>query len=159
VTHDQEEAVMLADRVALMMDGQVLQFDKPRAFYDQPRTMTVARFFRNENCLAGRKRGAVVETALGAISAPRGDTVGDGDVLLTVRPEHVTIVSRPESNCVRAEVRAVTYMGTYTWVEATVGGATWVVAAPPDQAPHVGAAIFLKLPEAQVWLMPNQGEK
>ena len=155
VTHDQEEAVMLADRVALMMDGKVLQYDKPRAFYDRPRTSVVARFFRNENSLAGKKRGDIVETTVGIISAPRGDCVVDGDVLVTVRPEHVAIVHAPESNCICAEVMAVTYMGTYTWVEARVGGVTWAVAAPPDQMPAVGAAIFLKLPEAQVWLMPD----
>ncbi|MBK8047561.1 MAG: ABC transporter ATP-binding protein, partial [Anaerolineales bacterium] len=100
VTHDQEEAVMLADRVALMMEGNLLQFDTPRSLYARPRTQTVARFFRNENFLAGRKHGARVDTAEGAIFAPEAMCVADGDVLVTVRPEHVDLVSVMDTNCV-----------------------------------------------------------
>ena len=57
VTHDQEEAVMLADRVALMFDGVLQQYDTPQAFYDRPRTVAIARFFRNDNFLPGTKQG------------------------------------------------------------------------------------------------------
>ena len=52
VTHDQEEAVMLADRVALMLDGVLQQVGSPDVFYRSPRTTEVARFFRNGNFLA-----------------------------------------------------------------------------------------------------------
>src|SRR6185503_4375978 len=45
VTHDQEEAVMLADRIALMLAGRIVQDGLPRVFYEQPATATVARFF------------------------------------------------------------------------------------------------------------------
>ena len=158
VTHDQEEAVMLADRVALMMNGKLLQYDEPRSFYTRPRTPTVARFFRNENFLAGTKRGAVVETALGAIMAPQAADVVASHVLLTVRPEQVKIAHAPGPNCIPAEVQAVTYMGTYTWVEATVGKNTWTITAlsdQTDQTPATGASIYLRLPESHVWLMPN----
>jgi ABC-type Fe3+/spermidine/putrescine transport system ATPase subunit len=155
VTHDQEEAVMLADRIALMMEGKLLQFDVPRSFYARPCMPSVARFFRNENFLPGRKRGALVETEYGAISASQAACVADGNVLITVRPEHVTIVHEMEPNCVCAEVSMVTYMGTHTSVDLVVGGRSWRVSTSPDQALAGGDRVFLKLPEPHVWLMPD----
>lgn len=154
VTHDQEEAVMLADRIALMMEGELLQFDTPRAFYTRPQTQAVARFFRNENFLEGRKRGAVVETALGSILAPACADLPDGDVLITVRPEHVSLVCDARPNSIAAIVTSVTYMGTYTRVETLVGNRRWVVAAPPDLTPAINARVHLFLPEPNVWLLP-----
>ncbi|MBA2495643.1 MAG: ABC transporter ATP-binding protein, partial [Acidimicrobiia bacterium] len=53
VTHDQDEAVVLADRVALLLDGRVVQHAEPRAFYERPASMAVARFFGVRNAVAG----------------------------------------------------------------------------------------------------------
>lgn len=159
VTHDQEEAVMLADRVALIMDGRLLQFGDPRSFYDRPSTPAVARFFRNENLLPGKKLGEYVDTAWGRVCAPQAACVADGDVLLTVRPEHVAITCHGDSNCVAAVVTAVTYMGTYTSVECTVGEHVWNVSAPPDQTPSIGNRVYLALPHSHVWLMPKVSHK
>ncbi|MFN8466984.1 MAG: ABC transporter ATP-binding protein [Caldilineaceae bacterium] len=153
VTHDQEEAVMLADRVALMMEGRLLQYGEPRSFYDRPSTPAVARFFRSENFLPGKKRGEYVDTACGTICAPLAASVADGDVLLTVRPEHVAITSHGASNCVPAVVTAVTYMGTHTSVECSVGGHAWKVSVPPDQPAAVGESVYLQLPPSRVWLV------
>jgi ABC-type Fe3+/spermidine/putrescine transport system ATPase subunit len=155
VTHDQEEAVMLADRVALMMEGKLLQFGEPRSFYDRPQTPSVARFFRNDNVLPGKKRWSSVETECGTIYAPQATCVADGDVLVTVRPEHIGIVHNMEPNCIWAVVTAVTFMGTHTLVESMVGGQTWRASAPPDQSTAVGDRVYLKLPESHVWLMPG----
>ena len=145
---------MLADRIALMMDGELLQYDVPRAFYDQPRMLKVARFFRNENFLAGRKRGIMVDTAHGPICAPRAASVDDGTVLVTVRPEHTRISSTPGPNTVSAVVSATTFMGTYVRVESLVGETPWIAACPPYCMPDVGATVELFLPESHVWLMP-----
>jgi ABC-type Fe3+/spermidine/putrescine transport system ATPase subunit len=152
VTHDQEEAVMLADRIALMMEGELLQFDAPREFYERPRTQAVARFFRNENFIEGRKRGCVVETTHGQILAPRCANLADGEVLLTVRPEHAKLVCDARPNSVAAIVTAANYMGTYTRVETLVGNRPWIVNAPPDQQFSVGACVNLLLPQTSVWL-------
>jgi len=115
----------------------------------------VARFFRNENLLPGEKRGATVCTSLGTIFAPQATGVADGDVLVTVRPEQVGIVQTIGPNCVSADVKAVTYMGTHNLVEAMVGGQIWSIAAPPDLVPIPGSRVILRLPESHVWLMPT----
>ena len=54
VTHDQEEAVMLADQIALMQNGRLLQVDAPASFYERPESVDVARFFGARNFLPGR---------------------------------------------------------------------------------------------------------
>jgi ABC-type Fe3+/spermidine/putrescine transport system ATPase subunit len=155
VTHDQEEAVMLADRVALMMDGRLLQYDEPRAFYDRPLTEQVARFFRNENLLPGVKRGARVETAAGVFTVCPSLPVGDGPVLLTVRPEHVVLNESVRANCVDAVVESAVFMGTHTQVLLRFGGVRWIASAPPTLQPQNGESIFVTLPEAHLWLIPT----
>jgi len=153
VTHDQEEAVMLADRVALLIGGRLQQYGEPRRFYEQPNTVAVARFFRNENFLPGIKRGAVVETAVGALAITAAH-LGDGPVLLTMRPEHVLLGGDATVNALQARVLSVLYLGTYSQVQVEIGGQIWTVNAPPDFTPPPNATLPLSLPPARLWLLP-----
>lgn len=162
VTHDQEEAVMLADRVALMVDGALQQYAEPRDFYERPHSTVVARFFRNENLLTGVKQGNQVETAIGRLETAVGQAVADGPVLLTVRPEHVQIntapvdepVSKPGINTVLAKVDSVTYLGGYLQIQLQLGEQTWTVHAPANTNAYPGQQVTVHLPAAQLWLMP-----
>ncbi len=156
VTHDQEEAVMLADRVALMVDGTLQQFDEPRAFYERPHNATVARFFRNENFLAGVKRGNQVQTELGTINIECGDKLPDGAVLLTIRPAHVEMNTTHTTNLLTATVDTVIYMGGYLQVQLRVGNSHWVVNAAANADLHPGHPIVIHLPPAQLWLVPRE---
>jgi ABC-type Fe3+/spermidine/putrescine transport system ATPase subunit len=113
VTHDQEEAVMLADRVALLFAGRLQQFAPPQALYERPISSEVARFFRNENLLAGQKQGVRVRTHLGELElAAAAAAQPDGPVMVTVRPEHMVFAT-------------ATYMGTHTEVMVRLGGVIW----------------------------------
>ena len=67
------------------------------------------------------------------------------------------ITSYGDSNCVPAVVTAVTYMGTHTSVECSVGGHAWKVSVPPDQLTIVGDRVYLSLPQSRVWLMSSNG--
>ena len=161
VTHDQEEAVMLADRVALMFDGVLQQYDTPQAFYDRPRTVAIARFFRNDNFLPGTKRGDQVETALGSLAIdPARSNLPDGPVLLSVRPEDVQLVpdlkesaTNQNNNLLRATVQSTVYMGTYTQVLLQLGDQRWQANAPADVHLQVGEAIGIRLPRQRIWLL------
>ncbi len=88
VTHDQEEALSVADRVAVMRAGQLEQIGTPEEVYLQPRTAFVASFLGRTNLLRGVAHGAKAETPLGTVTLARPAT---GRVVLSVRPEHVTI--------------------------------------------------------------------
>ena len=100
VTHDQEEALSLSDRVAVMREGRVLQLGPPRELYERPRTRFVADFVGTNNLVAGRVaegdgEALVVETALGRLRAqpPRaGSPLGMGQpCVLAIRPENVAV--------------------------------------------------------------------
>ncbi|GAA1699548.1 ABC transporter ATP-binding protein [Microcella alkalica] len=96
VTHDQEEALTLADRVAVLRDGHLEQFGTPEEIYQQPASDWVARFVGDVVELDGAWRGGRVTCALGAVEAAAvGFTPADGDtVRLMLRPEW--IVPRPD---------------------------------------------------------------
>ena len=156
VTHDQEEAVMLADRVALMFDGVLQQYDVPQAFYERPRTVEIARFFRNGNFLSGTKQGMEITTELGMVRMENQHSAQpDGSVLLTVRPEEVEINPSATSNRIDASVRSSVYMGTYTQVQLDVGGETWQAHGPADLRVTAGETIAVRLPESRVWVLPT----
>ena len=156
VTHDQEEAVMLADRVALMFDGLLQQYDPPRAFYDRPRTARVAQFFRNDNFLAGVKRGHAVETTLGSLTIGQAEAHPDGPVRLTVRPEEVQLAASGSDNCLNAVVQSSLYMGTYTQLHLDLAGASWRAHGPADLEVQPGQTLPIRLPAGRIWLLPKE---
>ena len=84
VTHDQEEALSLADEVAVMMDGRILQQAPPAALYRRPASRRVAEFVGDINVIDGRAIGRAVVCDLGTISVV-DDLYGPADVL--IRPE------------------------------------------------------------------------
>ncbi|MBW7883082.1 MAG: ABC transporter ATP-binding protein [Caldilineaceae bacterium] len=154
VTHDQEEAVMLADRVALMFDGVIQQYDIPRNFYERPKTAEVARFFRNENFIRGRKRGKTVETAAGNITITADCGLPDGPVLLTVRPEEISVREDAAENTLDARVVSTVYMGTYTQFLLEVDGRVWRANGPAEATASTGDNVILYLPPKRTWLLP-----
>jgi ABC-type Fe3+/spermidine/putrescine transport system ATPase subunit len=156
VTHDQEEAVMLADRVALLMEGRLQQVGAPRDLYARPASVAVARFFRNENLLEAHKHGRRLVTAVGTLLPAVEHPLPDGPVLLTVRPEHVGAAEGSGENCVAARVLSSVYMGTHTQVQLALGTATWWANFGPDAAYAVGEELWVRLPGEHIWIMPQE---
>ncbi len=88
VTHDQEEALSLADRMAMMLDGTIVQTGRPEDLYHRPATRAVATFIGDAQFLPGTVDGDTVVTALGASPAA---TAGNGPVDALVRPEMIVL--------------------------------------------------------------------
>jgi iron(III) transport system ATP-binding protein len=93
VTHEQEEAFSLADRVALMRAGRIVQAGAPEEIYYGPASRWAAEFVGAANLLRGRLADGRVETPVGSFAAPNGDAPGDVEVL--VRPELLEL--RPDA--------------------------------------------------------------
>ena len=117
VTHDQEEALSLSDRVAVMRDGRVLQVGPPKELYERPRTRFVADFVGTNNLVPGEVQGGgtgelLVRTALGPLRAVAHGAVS-GRCVLAVRPENVALDGGPagEGNRVAGRVSLVSYLG------------------------------------------------
>ncbi|MEF8783532.1 MAG: ABC transporter ATP-binding protein [Haloarculaceae archaeon] len=101
VTHDQEEALSISDRVAIMNDGHLEQVGKPEVVFENPKSRFVASFLGRASFLTGRVRGDIVETPLGTLSTDRINgpvEAYDGariDVL--VRPDDLQATPAPEA--------------------------------------------------------------
>ena len=130
VTHDQEEALTMSDRIAVMSAGRILQVGSPRDIYDRPAERFVADFIGETNFLAARLVGeadgwVTVKLASGATvraSLPEGFSP-KGEVTVVVRPEHARLV-RGEA-AINGVVENVVYFGTDTHyhVRSDDGGA------------------------------------
>jgi len=102
VTHDQGEAMSLANRVAVMNEGRLLQVGSPEAIYGEPRSAFVASFIGEANVFAGRRRAAVVDLEAGPSCTAPG---ADGAVTVIVRPEAMTFGLPPDPGWVSAQGR------------------------------------------------------
>ncbi|MGA2527889.1 MAG: ABC transporter ATP-binding protein [Acidimicrobiales bacterium] len=113
VTHDQDEALSLADRVALLGDGQIAQYDTPQEIYARPATPELARGLGETNFVSGRARALCVETPLGLLDLDQGlvptGAMRDGSaVLVLVRAEQILLsddsgTGRPGARVLSAE--------------------------------------------------------
>jgi spermidine/putrescine transport system ATP-binding protein len=121
VTHDQEEALTMSDRIAVMSKGKIRQVGSPRDIYDRPAERFVANFIGETNFLEGSlvssaKGVAKVALASGAaISAglPEGFKP-NGKVTVVVRPEHADIVKAGKSATMNGRLENIVYFGTDT---------------------------------------------
>jgi spermidine/putrescine transport system ATP-binding protein len=124
VTHDQEEALTMSDRIAVMHEGRVLQVGSPAEVYERPSNRFVADFIGESNFLSGTVREqreqlatVLVDGVLPVIVQTDGALVQGQDVTVAVRPERIRLLARPvpeEPNSFPAKVDQVVYVGTDT---------------------------------------------
>ena len=162
VTHDQEEAVVLADRIALLFDGELQQFDEPSAFYERPQSVEVARFFGSTNFVNGTYDGERIQTSIGPFRAPH-TAVGGGEAVLTIRPEAVELgapgtgdASGPaEENTVAGMIQSHVYVGRFARFNVAVGDHRIEVITDPGQVKtfNDGDAVSLRFPAEDLWLL------
>jgi ABC-type Fe3+/spermidine/putrescine transport system ATPase subunit len=156
VTHDQQEAVMLADRVALMFNGQLQQYAPPRELYTRPASCAIAKFFGNQNFIQGVRRGSLVETAFGPVCLREPSP--EGPVTLTIRPERVQIAPANGHAGLMGEVVKRTYVGTHLRVSVRLSTET-VLDALTDAMHEVtlGERVQVTLPAEALWPLPQTG--
>jgi putrescine transport system ATP-binding protein len=121
VTHDQEEAMTMADRIGVMNQGRLVQVATPAELYEQPNSRWVADFIGDVNLIEGRVAetatgGVVIETASGRLRAASSqDAQAGASVWLALRPEKIRISLQPPStaddNCLAGTVSDIGYLG------------------------------------------------
>ena len=149
VTHDQEEALEVADRVVIMNHGKAIQSGTPVEVYNDPATPFVYDFLGDSNRLSGNIADGKIEIAGGIFDMPAGDWK-DGDTLLAYTRPHLMMVHRIKVSpvCLNATVRKLYPVGPLVRVElTTVAGDTLVVkiTQPRHQALNLqpGEAVFV----------------
>jgi ABC-type Fe3+/spermidine/putrescine transport system ATPase subunit len=154
VTHDQEEAVLLADRIALMFDGRIQQVGESKQFYEKPASRRIAAFFGSNNFISGFKENRRLSCSLGEFRVE--SDAADGPVTLVIRPESIVLGDRGE-NSFTAPVKRQIYMGTHNRYRFEVAGRDWEVVAPADSSADLtGKRVSFSLPPEKIWLIPEQ---
>jgi len=171
VTHDQEEALSMSDRIAVMSSGQVLQVDTPERLYEQPASREVADFIGTMNFFDGTVRASanglvtIDAGALGDILSATAAAVAPGArVLVAVRPEKIAVVAEApggDANRVQGRIGAAAYLGDRSHFHVRVEGLeTPIAVATQNLRPEHGRAhpageeIWLTWPREAVVLLP-----
>ncbi|TDQ86453.1 spermidine/putrescine transport system ATP-binding protein/putrescine transport system ATP-binding protein [Dongia mobilis] len=124
VTHDQEEALTMADRIALLKAGRVAQLDAPRALYERPSSRFVADFIGQMNFLAGEVTAAGLEIpGLGCFGAVNlADHAIGTRAELAIRPERVELLDGAVSGAIAAHVSGLAYLGQDLILHLSIAG-------------------------------------
>jgi putative spermidine/putrescine transport system ATP-binding protein/mannopine transport system ATP-binding protein len=166
VTHDQEEALVLSDRIAVMRDGRIDQFDTPQELFERPRTPFVADFLGAANFLPGhleeRPDGdahILVRLDTGGLLRARPQAAADGSgVRAAVQPGRLALCPPGDGFCT-GTVETVTYVGTLVRVTVRpLGGANTEpvrLELPAGRAPALGERIGLTADPADVSVFPD----
>ena len=146
VTHDQGEAMVLSDRVAVMEQGRICQVASPEALYEEPQRLFVANFIGENNQFEGRiiehnPDECQVEVAGQTVRAfPVAIDGNDARTCLTIRPERVAL-NPPEDlypNCFEAEVEDIIFMGDHLRIHAALLGRSQFIVKIPNVIGHGG---------------------
>jgi len=168
VTHDQEEAMVLADTIAVLHEGRLVHLGPPEEVYHRPSSRTVAAFFGMPNLLAGRVAEVRRESEQtfarisadgwnGWCTAP-GDVRAGEEVTAVVRPEAIEMSREPRSssgaNIVwSGRIQEGFFRGSRRFFAVAVGEMLFHVDGPPDRKFEDGESVFLSVSSENTWVV------
>lgn len=157
VTHDQNEAFSMADRIGVLSEGKLLQWDDARTLYHNPKTAFVARFVGRSNFLEGIITAQGVETAMGVLLCPAAEDFAKGDkVKVLVRPEYVQLSVSSE---IKAELVSRQFRGGYYMYTLQLSSGEQLQVLLSSLAKHqLGESVGIVLSTDRLSLFPS-GDK
>jgi putative spermidine/putrescine transport system ATP-binding protein len=170
VTHDQEEALAISDRIAVMALGKIEQLDQPEEIYSNPRTIFAASFVGTSNQFRGTLLSAsegICQLDEQTLRVPANTPLRDGDqVLVLVRPEEISLQAADagadysdteDNNHMRGVIELRTFLGPFTRFQIRVNERALLTADVPSQLAHgyaVEQGIVLAFPPAVCQVLP-----
>lgn len=176
VTHDQEEAFALCDRISVMSDGHILQTGAPRELYERPTQIFVARFLGRNNLITARRLSYSDETLGRFVTIDGGHSLSasvererlppiNKNCTLAVRPEHLSISKardeqQPDDslNMLRAHIRAINFSGATTAVRLDASGLTLEALVLRLDDLSIGDACLVHLPPERISILRMKDE-
>jgi putative spermidine/putrescine transport system ATP-binding protein len=162
VTHDQEEALALADRICLINEGRIEQLGTPEEIYEQPRNAFVAEFIGISNMMHGRiEAGMSMRTEDGALPLPAGCARRTGDSgVLVIRPEKIAFCSADEA-LVSGQVEESIYAGSETKLLVRLRSGSLMTVRRQAGLPriNIGENVWLRWDKDQARLLAHDPEK
>jgi len=167
VTHDQEEALSMSDRIAVMSAGKVLQIAAPRELYEAPNCREVADFIGTMNFFQGRISGAdgddltIDARPVGSLRARGSGRPGEA-VIVAVRPEKIALALTPppSGNVIKGTVAANAYLGERSHLNVTVEGLQEPVSVAAQNVERLrntherGEVVYLSWPSEAMVVLP-----
>jgi ABC-type Fe3+/spermidine/putrescine transport system ATPase subunit len=158
VTHDQEEAVLLADKIALIFDGKLQSYASPKKYYESPINKRVARFFGGVNFLKSTINNSQIETEIGPISynqKNKNDLLDNH--LLTIRPENIEISKTNifKQNYFSGIVTSIIFSGTNTRYKIKIKDTVLDCSVQSVGKKEISEndEVFIHLPQEKIWGM------
>jgi iron(III) transport system ATP-binding protein len=163
VTHDQAEAMELADRIAVMDQGRILQIGSPEDLYQRPKHPKVAQFLGSANWFSGTVVAeGIVRTELGEllVDSARIERAAQGaGVTIAVRPEGVRLIPSggdltAEENVLHGQIASHAYFGDHRLYTVQVGSETLLAKSPFDH--YLSGPVAIALPRRHLHLFPAE---
>ena len=166
VTHDPNEAMRMADEIALMRAGRIVQRGAPYNIYNAPVDLAAAAFFSDVNVIRGQSRGALTETPFGAFLTP-GHPDG-ADVRIAIRPQHLKIdfdragrgpnPTPADGTPARGVVRRARFVGRESLVELVMDfdGSLLRASVPAVFLPQAGTPLWVMLRRDRCFVFPRR---
>jgi putative spermidine/putrescine transport system ATP-binding protein len=164
VTHDQAEAMVMSDRIAVMFDGGVAQLGAPAEIYDRPRTRRVASFIGRSNFIAGTveaptERGLWrVATAVGPfIAASTASLTAGSKVTIAIRPEALHLTTEAGSGRLPCRVEQAYFLGNAVdHITRLADNTRILVQASPNRKVAPDSDAFLAVDPGQAWILAEE---
>lgn len=143
VTHDRDEALSMADQIALLRGGRIIAVGAPRDLYTAPADEHIARFLGAANLLSAKVVAGRLCCQIPVLE--HGLDLAEGAYTLLLRPEHLTITTQPADHAAEAVVAAVSYHGSTTEVRVQIDDAALelVVEAPGPDGITIGQQVWV----------------
>ncbi len=149
VTHDQEEAMAIADRIVVMQGGRIEDDGTPARVYQRPRTLFTAGFMGEMNRIPAQGHGDRIETPFGTL-----DRAGNGPLALCLRPE--ALGTGTGFALGTATVRDAAFFGTHARAHLTIGNMTLIAHLPPNRLPDPGTTLTLSANPDDILIFPAE---
>ena len=164
VTHDPQEAMKVADEIALMRDGKILQRGAPYNIYNAPVDLKALQFFSDANAIQATLKGSLADTPFGQFFAPG---LADGtDIDIVFRPQHIRIdfdrkgqgplPTASQGVAARGIVKRARFVGNESLIEFEMDfGSTIKVTVPNVFLPNIGHPLWLTVPRDKCHIFPK----
>jgi len=156
VTHDQEEALAISDRIAVMEHGRIQQIGTPLEIYHHPANRFVADFVGLANFLDGEvSASGQVRAGEVTLAVPDGPSPGTR-VTVVLRPEAIRLHARPPQdgpNILQGRVTTASFLGTLARYWVAAAGRTWIVDVPAPGEGVLSGEVFLEIPRERIHLL------
>ncbi len=156
VTHDRQEAMLLADHVLVLRNGRVLQAGSPEELYRRPSSAFVATFFGDANLIPGTidSGGHTIETDLGRFAITHREDVTAGEALLVLRPEMFALADRDGDLTITVE--RASFLGPRWRVIGSCGDLSLIIDLPPNVPVRRGETLELSVTQEWIHVVPAE---